>query len=126
MENGTVTGLVNTLLANSPSGGNCSGAVTSSTYSIASDNTCALAGTGDQNNVDPLLSALGDYGGPTQTHMPNAASPAIDGVLGNDAPGIDQRGFARPQGGGYDIGAVERQPADSDLAPRTFLPATAQ
>ena len=93
MENGTVTGLVNTLLANSPSGGNCSGAVTSSTFSIASDNTCALAGTGDQNNVDPLLSALGDYGGPTQTVAPTAQSPAL--AAGSDCPPTDQRGEPR-------------------------------
>ncbi len=30
--------------------------------------------------------------------------------------------LARPQGAGFDIGAVERQPGDSDLAPRVYLP----
>jgi hypothetical protein len=49
-------------------------------------------------------------------------SPAIDGVTGFNAPANDQRGFSRPQGGGFDIGAVERQPMDSDLAPRLYLP----
>ena len=48
--------------------------------------------------------------------------PAIDGVVGSNAPITDQRGQTRPVGGGYDIGAVERQPADSDLAPWLYLP----
>jgi hypothetical protein len=108
--------LKNTLIADSPSGGNCQGkAVTSSKYSLSSDNTCALAGVGDRNGVDASITGLGNYGGPTQVHMLKAGSPAIDGVVGSDAPATDQRGWARPQGGGYDIGAVERQPTDSDI-----------
>jgi hypothetical protein len=76
----------------------------------------------DPNGLDPLLTALGNYGGPTPVHMLKLGSPAIDGVVGNDAPATDQRGKPRPQGGGYDIGAVERQPSDSDLVPRVYLP----
>ncbi len=38
------------------------------------------------------------------------------------APATDQRGVARPQGGGFDIGAVERQPSDVDTVPRLWLP----
>src|SRR5205085_8765559 len=42
--------LKNTIIADSPSGGNCKGkAFTSSKYSLSSDLTCALAGTGNQN-----------------------------------------------------------------------------
>jgi hypothetical protein len=64
--------------------------------------------------IDPLLAALADNGGPTQTHLPLTGSPALDG--GNPAtPGsggascetTDQRGFNRPQGSACDIGAVE-------------------
>jgi hypothetical protein len=54
--------------------------------------------------------------------MLRLGSPAIDGIVGNDAPSTDQRGLPRPQGGGYDIGAIERQPSDSDLTPRVYLP----
>ena len=120
--------LKNTIVANSPLGGNCRASpfsvtnITSAGYNISSDNTCALSGTGDRNGVNPLLTALGNYGGPTQVHMLKPGSPAIDGVLGSDAPTTDQRGVARPQGGGYDIGAVERRSSDSSLAPREYLP----
>jgi hypothetical protein len=106
--------LENTIVANSPQGGSCNGRpITSSRSSIASDNTCALVGPGDRNFTDPKLTPLGAYGGPTLVHMLATGSPAIDGVFGVDAPDIDQRGIARPQGG-YDIGAVERTATDTD------------
>jgi len=97
-------------------------------------------------HADPLLAALGNYGGPllgadnrpTLVHMPKAGSPAIDGVVGSDAPSTDQRGVPRPQnggqGGGYDIGAVEVTAADlvtptptptatpAGAIPRAYLP----
>jgi predicted outer membrane repeat protein len=112
---GGVVSFANVILANSTQGGNCQGAITSSKYSIASDNTCALAGLGDRNATDPKLTPLGAYGGPTLVHMLATGSPAIDGVFGNDAPSFDQRGMARPLGLGFDIGAVERTPTDTDL-----------
>jgi hypothetical protein len=118
--------LKNSLVAYSPNGGNCGGAAlttnNSDKDSLSSDNTCALSGPGSQNNVDPLLTALGNYGGSTQVHMLKPGSPAIDGVSGSDAPATDQRGKPRPQGSGYDIGAVERQPGDIDAIPRLWLP----
>jgi hypothetical protein len=127
MDSGHTTWLTNTILAYSSAGGNCNGTITLSKFTFSSDNTCALTGTGDQNRVDPLITALGNYGGPTQVHMLKLGSPAIDGVVGYDAPGTDQRGVTRPQQilgypGGFDIGAVERQQSDSDLAPRLYLP----
>jgi hypothetical protein len=122
--------LTNTILAYSPTGGNCSGALTASKYSLSSDNSCALSGLvhgQDPNGLDPLLTALGNYGGPTLVHMLKLGSPAIAGVVGSDAPATDQRGQPRPgSDGSYDIGAVERQPADSDLAPRLYLPQVAR
>ena len=70
--------------------------------------------------LDPLLAALGDYGGPTQTMPPQAASPAIDPVGGATSSSLatDQRGFARVVDGNVppdgtatlDIGAVEFTP----------------
>ena len=58
-------------------------------------------------------------GSPAQMHMLKANGPAKDAISGNDAPNVDQRGKPRPVGP-YDIGAVERQPNDSDLAPRLY------
>jgi hypothetical protein len=112
-----VATLKNTILAYSLPGGNCDGVIGSSAYSISSDNTCALVGPGDLNATDPMLMPLGDYGGPTRVHMLAMGSPAIDGVFGNDAPNADQRGTVRPQGLGYDIGAVERTATDPDEPP---------
>jgi poly(3-hydroxybutyrate) depolymerase/sugar lactone lactonase YvrE len=118
--------LENSIVANSPSGGNCAGASltnnNSDQYSISSDDTCGLAGTGSQNGIDPLLTNLGNYGGPTQVHMLKPGSPAIDGVVGDSGPDYDQRGVSRPQGGGFDIGAVEAT-AD-DLLKHVYLPFT--
>jgi predicted outer membrane repeat protein len=54
--------------------------------------------------ADPLLGALGDHGGPTQTLVPGAGSPAIG--LGKGCPATDQRGKARPSEG-CTAGAVE-------------------
>ena len=64
-------------------------------------------------DVDPLLSPLGNYGGPTQTISPLPGSPAID--AGNNALAsyngsaltTDQRGDTRINDGIVDIGAVE-------------------
>jgi hypothetical protein len=100
--------IMNTIIGNPLSGGNCAGKiVTSSSYSIASDNLCGLAGTGDRNALNPMLGPLQNNGGLTPTHHPLQGSPAIDGVLGLQAPNFDQRNYGRPAGLGYDIGAVE-------------------
>lgn len=110
--------MINTILADSPAGGNCAGpGVLRATYSLSSDNTCVLSGTGNKLNTDPMLNPLGDYGGGMLTYLPKAGSPAIDGVIGSNAPATDQRGFPRPVGAGYDIGAVERQPSDDTVTP---------
>jgi predicted outer membrane repeat protein len=112
------TVLTNTILAYSPSGGNCGGSsIASSKFTFSSDFTCGLpAGNtikgNNPNGLDPLLDPLSNYGGPTQVHLPKANSPAVDGIVGSDAPPIDQRGIPRPQFNGYDIGAVEFAPSD--------------
>ncbi len=55
--------------------------------------------------LNPLLAPLGNNGGPTQTMPPLPGSPALDAASSGLA--TDQRGVARPQGGNFDIGAVE-------------------
>jgi hypothetical protein len=67
------------------------------------------------NGVNLLMGSLGSNGGPTQTVPLNAGSPAVnsgDPALGAPTlPGAtDQRGTARPQGPGVDMGAFERVP----------------
>jgi hypothetical protein len=118
--NAGTTTLQNSIVANSPSGGNCSGStLTSHGYNLSSDSTCNFKGPGDLNNTDPMLGPLQNNGGPTQTMALPSGSPAID--AGNpsgctDGNGhllkTDQRGKPRPDPedtGGCDIGAYERQ-----------------
>jgi hypothetical protein len=78
--------------------------------------TCGFGfGLGDvTSGANPLLGALANNGGPTQTRLPGANSPLLDKILAaacqlDGAAGIttDQRGITRPQGTGCDIGAVE-------------------
>ena len=73
-------------------------------YNIANDNTCPFAGT-SLNNTDPMLGALTDNGGPTQTISPADTSLALAFVpsaeCGPDFPALtllreDQRGYGRP------------------------------
>jgi hypothetical protein len=115
---GNVT-LQNTIVANSPYGGNCSGTMTSKGYNLSSDGTCNLNNTGDLNNANALLGQLGKYGGPTETMSLLSGSPAIDAGNPNgctDGNGhllkTDQRGKPRhdkEDTGGCDMGAYERQ-----------------
>ncbi|HXU32070.1 MAG TPA: right-handed parallel beta-helix repeat-containing protein, partial [Thermoanaerobaculia bacterium] len=64
---------------------------------------------GNVLNQDPQLAALANNGGPTQTHLPAAASPVVDS--GDPAfappPATDQRGLARVVGPRIDMGSVE-------------------
>jgi len=72
---------------------------------------------GNVLNQDAQLGALADNGGPTQTHLPAAASPAVN--AGDAAfappPATDQRGNARVIGGRIDIGSVEIAPGMIDM-----------
>ena len=83
------------------------GTLSSAGHNISSDSSCDFTSVGDQENVDPLLGPLQDNGGSTLTMAPLAGSPAIDTGTPDGAPSDDQRGVARPQGAGFDIGAVE-------------------
>jgi len=96
------------------------GAVTIS-YSIVE------GGFNGENNLsaDPLLGALLNNGGLTETCALNPESPAIDAGLfaGSRVSGsvivplTDQRGTGRPKGAGVDIGAYEYYDEDTPPAP---------
>jgi hypothetical protein len=71
----------------------------------------SYAGVTGTITANPLLAALANNGGNTQTHALGSGSPAID--AGNNAQALvtDQRGagFPRTVGAGTDIGAFEVQ-----------------
>lgn len=99
----------NTIIANN--GMNCGvnpygGTIISNGHNIESLNSCNFAATGDQVNTEPMLGALADNGGPTQTHALQAGSPAIDAGNNTNCPATDQRGVSRSDGA-CDIGAYE-------------------
>jgi predicted outer membrane repeat protein len=110
-------------------------AAESSGHNIVSDGSCGLSGPGDVLGVLPELGPLADNGGPGQTRLPQPGSPVLDRIppancgfapfgdvlegeqhlegLVEDRVALmakDERGVARPQGGGCDIGAVEVAP----------------
>jgi len=94
--------LKNTILANN-TGNNANRTLTSLGNNIDSDGT---AGLGDPlDGVDPMLGALADNGGPTQTHALLLGSPAINAGTASGAPTTDQRGIGRDAT--PDIGAFE-------------------
>jgi CSLREA domain-containing protein len=128
---GSVT-LGHTIIAdNAPSTGPdvySGGTVFSQGYNLIGSNSGATslftAGNPNGNNdlvgssaapIEPLLSALGDYSGHTQTHLPIASSPAVD--AGNPSftppPATDQLGEPRVQNGRINIGAVEVETLDA-------------
>ncbi len=77
--------------------------------------------------LDPLLGALSNNGGTTQTRALLAGSPAID--AGDDTAcaaspvnAVDQRGTARPQGTHCDIGAFEVVASATTSVPAAIVP----
>lgn len=92
---------VNTIIANSTSGADCSGALTSGNNNLDSDGSCSLA---TQAVLD--LGPLQDNGGPTFTHALLPGSPAIDSGDDTVCPATDQRGATRPEDGDSDTVAV--------------------
>src|SRR5262249_39003811 len=72
--------------------------------------TSGDGGISGSNNLiggDPLLSTLGDFGGPTPTLALLPGSPALGGGTASGAPATDQRGQSR--NGHVDIGAFQSQ-----------------
>ncbi len=104
------TSVVNSIVAgNTSTGGtheDVSGSFGSLGFNIIGVTTGSSGwGGSDQQNVNPLLNALGSNGGPTPTHSLQAGSTAIGGANAAYAPTVDQRGYAR--NGVADIGAFE-------------------
>lgn len=77
----------------------------------ASDISGSYTGANSLTSGAPLLAALGNYGGSTQTMPPLPGSPAIDaGADASASPfATDQRGLPRLSGDHVDIGAAELQ-----------------
>src|SRR5438105_15409294 len=82
--------------------------IESTGHNLDSDGSCFLTATGDLPKRDPLLGPLADNGGPSETQALLPGSPAIDAGAADGCPQHDQRGIARPQGAGCDMGAYER------------------
>ena len=80
---------------------------TSLGHNLDSRNDCAFTATGDLPNTDPLLGALADNGGPSETMALGVGSPAIDAGTNTGCPALDQRSIPRPVGATCDIGAFE-------------------
>jgi CSLREA domain-containing protein len=110
----TVT-LSNTIVANSPSGGNCGGPIIDGGFNVDDGTTCGFSAANiSEPTTDPLLGLLANNGGPTKTHALLRGSPAIDAIPdGTNGCGTvintDQRGVERPQGSRCDIGAYEKK-----------------
>ncbi len=97
-------------------GGDCAAVLplASAGHNVADDGSCGLHGAGDRQSIDPKLGTVTDNGGPTSTAMPLSGSPLLDAADAKSCSPTDQRGIARSQGPGCDVGAVERV-----LDPRT-------
>jgi fibronectin-binding autotransporter adhesin len=102
--------LQNTIIAYSTNGSNCFGPLIDDGNNISTDASCPFTAPGSLSNTDPVLSPLGDFGGPTPTMALLAGSPAIDHALSSFCPTTDQRGHSRPHGAGCDVGAFESSP----------------
>jgi len=114
---GSVT-LNNSIVANS-TGGDCNrgGGTVDARNSLIQDGLTCVNGTNSNNKTgDPLLSALADNGGPTQTMAPQAGSPATD--AGDNSLAVDEdsnplttdqrgSGYARIINPTVDMGAYE-------------------
>jgi len=109
-------------------GPNVDGTVTSNGHNLLSVATDAVgfSGAGDKTGANPMLAALADNGGPTQTMKLSAGSAAIDAGVAAGAT-LDQRGLARTiddpgvanaaTSDGTDIGAFEGASACTLLCP---------
>ena len=121
-------------------GGNCGAAepasLDSAGYNLTNDKTgtaCGFTAATDRVNKNPLLGALASNGGPTQTMLPAAKSPAANVIPKGTTlhgvtvcPGTDQRGVARPGHGETrcTIGAAEAAFDKATTTSVTASPAT--
>ncbi|MBK8022879.1 MAG: hypothetical protein IPK19_15970 [Chloroflexi bacterium] len=118
LETGTLT-LQNSIVAGNNGANNClveAGATITDNGNNLDNGTSCGFGASSLSNTNPLLGALANNGGPTQTHLPANTSPAIN--AGSNAKAVDENGAAlttdqrgagypRTNAGSVDIGAVE-------------------
>ena len=91
--------------------GGAAGAIVSTGHNLDSGTDCGFRAAGDVSGANPgfTSNAPQNNGGDTDTLGLPATSPAVDAIPpgASGCGGSDQRGTARPQGGGCDIGAYE-------------------
>ena len=124
--------LTNSILANSTSGGNCSGSIIDGGYNISDDASCGFGtstGANGETIGDSVLDSnvalaaeLAQNGGPTETIALELGSYAIAAIpIAHQCPATDQRGEPRPDPEGpasaCDIGAFEYQGVISTPTP---------
>jgi predicted outer membrane repeat protein len=104
----------NTIIANSTSGGDCYIDITGGAAMGVGSHNLIESNAASPNNcgtpistADPILGALANNGGFTQTFALLPGSPAINAGTDTGCPATDQRGVIRPQGSHCDIGAYE-------------------
>jgi chitodextrinase len=113
------------IVAGGLSGNNCGGqaAITDAGYNIDSGSSCGFAASQhSMSSTQPQLDAIASNGGPTQTMALPAGSPAVDAIPAATVGctgSTDQRGTARPQGKGCDVGAYELIAGSGDNQPPT-------
>ncbi len=125
ISNGGTATLRNTIVAAPAGASTCDGAVADGGGNLETGATCGLTAATSRSDADPLLGPLAANGGPTQTHLPAAGSPAIGLGVAANCPLGDQRGAARPAGGACTSGAVEAGVAPLALAPPRLPDGTA-
>lgn len=106
--------LARTLVSDAQGGENCAGVISSLEHNLDSDGTCALDAATDISNQDPMLQALEDSDGLWKdsriwpAHALGANSVAINHIVVDVCPDVDQRYHYRKAGGGNcDIGSYE-------------------
>jgi parallel beta-helix repeat protein len=115
---GATATLTNSIVAGGNAAGDIRGALSSASANnlVGSDAGMTGISDGSQGNqigtvqlpINPLLSLLGAYGGPTSTMALLPGSPALGGgASGPGVPTTDQRGRVRPKTGAVDIGAFQ-------------------
>jgi hypothetical protein len=113
------------IVADGRGGANCGGGspITDQGYNIDTGTSCGFStASHSMSNIQPRLEPLASSGGPTPTMALATGSPALDAIP-PATPGCagttDQRGVARPQGTGCDIGAFELIVKSSKTTPPT-------
>jgi hypothetical protein len=127
--NGGLANVHNSLLsANQPQ--NCAvetdnGTITDQGYNLDSGSTCGFStGSHDFVSGNPMLQALANNGGQTDTMALGSGSQALDSADPScPPPAADQRGTTRPQGSACDMGAFELPVVVASAAPAATIPA---